>query len=79
MLTAAVLSACAGSPVGSTVAIGGDQGDQATEQAGRMATRITHGPILGELVGDGVQVWIRLEGEPGSHGALAIQSLLGII
>jgi alkaline phosphatase D len=77
MLTAAVLSACAGSPVGSTVAIGGDQGDQATEQAGRMATRITHGPILGELVGDGVQVWIRLDGEPGSHVALEVLDAQG--
>ena len=72
ILITAVLSACAGAPVGSTVPISGNQGDPSTEQAGRMATRITHGPILGELDGGGVQVWIRLDGEPAKEVALEV-------
>ena len=74
---AACLAACAGAPVGSSIALGGPSGDDAAEHAGRMATRITHGPILGELDGRGMQVWVRLDGEPGDQVALEVLDAQG--
>jgi alkaline phosphatase D len=74
---AACLAACAGAPVGSSIALGGPSGDDAAEHAGRMATRITHGPLLGELDDRGMQVWVRLDGEPGDQVALEVLDAQG--
>ena len=42
-----------------------------------MATRITHGPLLGELDDRGMQVWVRLDGEPGDQVALEVLDAQG--
>ena len=68
----ACLAACADAPRGSPVPLGHSVGDEAIDRPGRLATRITHGPILGELDARGMQVWVRLDGEPGEHVALEV-------
>lgn len=71
-LVACGVAACTGAPVGSSVALDGPAGAAAPEHDGRMATRITHGPILGELDGSGMQVWVRLDGEADEQVALEV-------
>ncbi len=71
------LAACTGVPVGSSVPLAGSPGDETAEQAGRLATRITHGPLLGELDGRAVQVWVRFDGEPSEHVALEVVDAQG--
>ena len=66
------MAACAGAPVGSEVVPDGSAAAEAPEHDGRMATRMTHGPMLGELDDTGMQVWVRLDGEPGEHVALEV-------
>ncbi|MBM4115568.1 MAG: hypothetical protein FJ252_06815, partial [Phycisphaerae bacterium] len=71
-LGACLVAACAGAPVGSAVVLDGPAAAEAPEHDGRMATRMTHGPMLGELDDTGMQVWVRLDGEPGEHVALEV-------
>ena len=73
-----MVAACAGAPVGSAVVLDGPAAAVAPEHDGRLATRITHGPMLGELDGTGMQVWVRLDGEPGEHVALEVLDAQGI-
>lgn len=48
-----------------------------SEEDGRVATRITHGPVLGELDDRAMQVWVRLDGVPGSEVALEVLDAAG--
>ena len=77
MVAACVVAACAGAPVGSAVVLDGPAAAVAPERDDRLATRITHGPMLGELDGTGMQVWVRLDGEPGEHVALEVLDAKG--